>query len=535
MMSYFVPGSLLLLGCLCAGLAYLLFHMRRKLWRAPGVILALLSPILLAGTYTGLPIVLNNTQLKLLPSWQYFSVLRMGVTTVGDAPPLWFNPSSTACTISGGDVGSQNPSYDGGCFNATYPVGYLDPREWGADSTGSADSTTALQAAVNYGATNGKGIFIGSPYLISGSIGLPPGSNVQGVGMTACINMGGSGGYAALITVDAAGHTYPRAAMPYGAFSIKNICVQMNGKSGDGILIDGTRGATIADNVVLNGATTGTWPCLDDYGVGTCPNAEIGVKGNSHDNAERNYVVNNAGLGSGYFAAFSSCATYSGIGLWVGTSSGDTAHTNPPNYNYFGNSTTYCNSNGVQYDYGSDNIFDGGDYDFAQNNGFVVGVTGASRTAQASTIIKPGLENAGACGINLSNAAAEIRIEDINSVAGTTTAICGPSTSSFQTLQGIRWLFNSNKSNDFSVPAYGGQYNVSTSANTVNATMSATPIIGAVLDITDVGGAFATNNLTVTGNGNNVNGGATAVFSTNYSHICLWFTGTKWVNGRCGG
>lgn len=93
---------------------------------------ALLTPLLLAATYVGLPIVLNNAQLGLLSSYQYFAVLRLGVNAVGDAPAQWFVPSSSACTISGGDVGSQVPSADGGCFVAAFAAGPADVREWGA-------------------------------------------------------------------------------------------------------------------------------------------------------------------------------------------------------------------------------------------------------------------------------------------------------------------------------------------------------------------------------------------------------------------
>lgn len=100
--------------------------------------------LLCAASYTGLPIAPTNAVMKEYPSWQYFSVLRLGVNSIGDAPAEWFIPSKTPCSISGGDIGSQVPTNDGGCFNAAPASEGYDPREWGAPPGGVVDAAAQL-------------------------------------------------------------------------------------------------------------------------------------------------------------------------------------------------------------------------------------------------------------------------------------------------------------------------------------------------------------------------------------------------------
>jgi hypothetical protein len=77
--------------------------------------------------------VANNTDLSALAHNAFAAVMRDGHTIAGDAPPLVFIPSATGCTLNSGagDGGSQVPTSDGGCWNATLS-GPLDGREWGA-------------------------------------------------------------------------------------------------------------------------------------------------------------------------------------------------------------------------------------------------------------------------------------------------------------------------------------------------------------------------------------------------------------------
>lgn len=165
---YFVPWALALGGAVLAFAAWRAFCARRRLWRIPGLAAAALAPLLMAATVAGLPIAPTNAIMQAYPSWQYLAVLRLGVNAPGDAAPMWFIPSATACGISGGDIGSQVPTVDAGCFTAAIPAGGADVREWGAATGGSVDASAAWQAAINFAASTGVPLLPGPySYLIN--------------------------------------------------------------------------------------------------------------------------------------------------------------------------------------------------------------------------------------------------------------------------------------------------------------------------------------------------------------------------------
>jgi len=165
---YFVPWALALGGVVLAFAAWRAFCARRRLWRIPGLAAAALAPLLMAATVAGLPIAPTNAIMQAYPSWQYLAVLRLGVTAPGDAAPMWFTPSATACGISGGDIGAQVPTVDAGCFIAATPAGGADVREWGAATGGSVDASAAWQAAINFAAATGVPLLPGPySYLIN--------------------------------------------------------------------------------------------------------------------------------------------------------------------------------------------------------------------------------------------------------------------------------------------------------------------------------------------------------------------------------
>ena len=58
--------------------------------------------------------------------------------------------------------------------------------------------------------------------------------------------------------------------------------------------------------------------------------------------------------------------------------------------------------------------------------------------------------------------------------------------------------------------------------------LPASPIVGQVLIIKDIDGDANTNNITVSGNGNTIDGAATYVLNTDYASITLVFNGTEW-------
>jgi hypothetical protein len=66
------------------------------------------------------------------------------------------------------------------------------------------------------------------------------------------------------------------------------------------------------------------------------------------------------------------------------------------------------------------------------------------------------------------------------------------------------------------------------SATTV--TLPASPTVGEVVTVKDGKGDAATNNVTVAGNGKNIDGAASYVLNNNYGAVSLVYNGTQWNN-----
>jgi len=87
-----------------------------------------------------------------------------------------------------------------------------------------------------------------------------------------------------------------------------------------------------------------------------------------------------------------------------------------------------------------------------------------------------------------------------------------------------------------SVTSVSANYTVLSSNHTIAVTTSgaftitlpATPTTGQFFVIKDVSGNAGTNNITVSGNGNNIDGAATSVISTNYGRLRVQYTGSRW-------
>ena len=112
----------------------------------------------------------NNAAIKALPTVHATSVARLGFSAPGDAPPVTYTFNTSACSLNSGagDNGSQiAPNSGTGCWIASLPT----PAPftiWGADSTGTAYSNVAVQAALNSGVCNlifPKGTFRLAPGL----------------------------------------------------------------------------------------------------------------------------------------------------------------------------------------------------------------------------------------------------------------------------------------------------------------------------------------------------------------------------------
>ena len=140
----------------------------------------------LSGTISA-PFVINaqvsvntNAQLAAL-SYSYAPVVvRLGYTTAGDAPPVLYTRSNSACSLNAGagDGGSQVPTSDGKCWLGTFPTNKIDVRQFGASNTVASDATSAIQAAINYAGTlASSGTYTGAvvhlpagEYLISSTL-----------------------------------------------------------------------------------------------------------------------------------------------------------------------------------------------------------------------------------------------------------------------------------------------------------------------------------------------------------------------------
>ncbi len=100
------------------------------------------------GTTTFTPSVANNTVLQTISTATVSAVVRNGYAAAGDAPPLLYKASGSACSLNAGngDGGSQVKSADGKCWLAVFN-GMADVREFGAVGDGSTNNTAAMNNA----------------------------------------------------------------------------------------------------------------------------------------------------------------------------------------------------------------------------------------------------------------------------------------------------------------------------------------------------------------------------------------------------
>lgn len=88
----------------------------------------------------------------------------------------------------------------------------------------------------------------------------------------------------------------------------------------------------------------------------------------------------------------------------------------------------------------------------------------------------------------------------------------------------------------FNVTMPAGDYTILSSDYFVGATTSAaraitlpaSPTTGMTFVIKDITGTASTNNITVSGNGKNIDGSSTNVIATNYASITVIYNGTQW-------
>lgn len=101
------------------------------------------------GAATFFPTVPTNAALRALSTATTSTVTRLGFYASGDAPPLVYTASGSACALSAGngDNGSQVKSADSKCWIANFS-GRADARQWGVKpDAGTTDNSTTMANA----------------------------------------------------------------------------------------------------------------------------------------------------------------------------------------------------------------------------------------------------------------------------------------------------------------------------------------------------------------------------------------------------
>jgi len=175
-----------------------------KKWFAPLALAAcLVASVSKADTYynrfrdvrdvpNAAPKVDNNSSLSALPYSYAPSVLRLGYAAAGDAPPVLYTRSNSACSLNAGagDGGSQVPTSDGKCWVWSKPT-VTDARIFGMDTSGASSANVPLAAA--FAATG------------TGTVALPSGATAlltDALTISAAASLSCSGNGGATIKVD---------------------------------------------------------------------------------------------------------------------------------------------------------------------------------------------------------------------------------------------------------------------------------------------------------------------------------------------
>jgi hypothetical protein len=147
-----------------------------------------------------LPHAANNAALQALAHTAYPVVIRDGFAAKGDAPPIMYIPSASACSLGSGagDGGSQVPTSDGGCWLAVFPNATADLREWGASTSGTAATLTALTKVAALPAALRVVVPVGTF-----AIGNPSASNCPQLNFTSATSLVGASPTASILQLPA--------------------------------------------------------------------------------------------------------------------------------------------------------------------------------------------------------------------------------------------------------------------------------------------------------------------------------------------
>ncbi|QND44629.1 hypothetical protein HB780_02245 (plasmid) [Rhizobium lusitanum] len=216
--------------------------------------LIFLSPASVWAQTADLLVVQNTTALQAVASTFAPAVLRLDAATGVGAPPQIFISTPTACSITGGDVGSQVPSSDGKCWIARYGSNNADVRQWGCIGNASFDNSTCIQAAINAMQRKmlhiGGGLFLVNSSLVSaGQIIIEGDGGGKGIYDSGCLSglRAGTANFD-LLTLQGAGSV------------LQNLCfdsVSKTSTSGAAIAIPGGANSVRVEGNQINGICWG--------------------------------------------------------------------------------------------------------------------------------------------------------------------------------------------------------------------------------------------------------------------------------------
>jgi len=96
----------------------------------------------------------------------------------------------------------------------------------------------------------------------------------------------------------------------------------------------------------------------------------------------------------------------------------------------------------------------------------------------------------------------------------------------------ITWLTKSNNSNTSGWTEHTHGIFADTSGGAWTFTLNSSPTVGDTVIFSDLRGTWGTHNLTINGNGNNINGDGTLICDINNCHITLVYTGNSTVGWK---
>ena len=329
-------------------------------------------------------------------------VLRVDYASGRGAPPLFYAPSNSACSLNAGngDNGSQVKSADNKCWLAQFGSS-IDWREFGV-STALTDNQTPAQAALDAAFNAGLPLVIcGSGFFKTSTLYFYP-SRVSWCDHSAVLQRINAG--PVMILVDAPGNTYPLGPM-FNAH-LERPTIDMNSalwttEGGAGIVMTGVNNATILDPNIWNiptrdtpapagitGAPVGTFAFTDSQGTGWAENGGIDLLGGGFVNVENIYILggyaSNLIVGTDGHPGGPECAALHGSsGLVQGIPSQDMGYgaqiaggPGPANGNIFQGFLANCTSWGFRNDYGVQNTYINTDATHSEFVGYAMGTYG---------------------------------------------------------------------------------------------------------------------------------------------------------------